>query len=47
MPSQTCKHDGCDCRAESDRQYCSTWCEKNGNVKASCQCGHPGCSGAD
>jgi hypothetical protein len=48
MADDTCPHEGCNCKLEEGKQYCSDYCEKHatheGHVAHDCGCGHPGCS---
>ncbi len=40
-----CAHPSCSCRARSNSEYCSTYCE--GEAKTAditCNCGHAGCA---
>jgi hypothetical protein len=47
--TKTCKHDGCDCAATGDSDYCSPYCETAGDagtIEIACGCNHPGCPGS-
>jgi hypothetical protein len=40
-----CAHPACNCMAEEDSKYCSTYCHDAGkSLELACNCGHPGCA---
>ncbi len=41
-----CAHPGCNCAAESGKQYCSEVCRQAAATpNVVCECGHPECGG--
>jgi hypothetical protein len=43
---KTCAHEGCNCAATDDSDYCSAYCESAGDADVTaiaCECGHDGC----
>lgn len=45
--NQKCAHPSCGCPAVKDSDYCSTFCEGQGEtLDILCGCGHMGCSEA-
>jgi len=43
-----CEHPKCNCQVSGNEKYCSPACgELAGESQLRCDCGHPGCTGAD
>jgi metallothionein len=48
MSGQKCKHPSCSCPAAPGKEYCGQTCQNaKGMTELGCNCGHPGCSGAN
>lgn len=43
--TKKCAHPTCNCPANKDSDYCSTFCEGKGDLPdLECSCGHEGCA---
>ena len=43
--SPKCPHKGCNCLVEREGEFCSTYCEGQGEITdIVCGCGHNGCA---
>jgi hypothetical protein len=46
--NKKCAHPSCDCTAQADSVYCSTYCAGQGETSdILCGCGHSGCAAAE